>query len=105
MSYEHSWEGVVRWLNEPKEFSLIRGKPFTAVYNQKEQAINVVPKETGIVRTISEKEWDTFIEKVNSVTIEGYDPWKPGHYSKVTYNSSYLVAILKDYSSFSNISH
>jgi len=97
MAYEESWEQVVKWLAKPREFSLARGMPFKASYNSKEKTINVVPTETGIVRTISIKEWETFIEKLNEVTSSGYDPWRPGHYSKVTYNSSYLVAILKEF--------
>jgi len=90
-----SWNSVIDWIQSGRTLSLPRGKEFKVTYNQQNRIIEIVPTQTGIPRWVGEKEWALFINKFNEVIDKGYDPWKPGHYARISYNSSYLVAILK----------
>ncbi len=51
--------------------------------------------ESGNERRVSREEWNRLVDKFNSVEDSGYDPVRPGHYARLTFNSSYLVALIK----------
>lgn len=99
MDTERHWNEITEWLSEEKSIHLPRGKEFLASFNRNEKVIVVIPSETGIPRRIAKDEWKRFGEKFADVENRGYDPLKPGHYASITFNSSYLVAILKEYGS------
>lgn len=97
METDRLWSGIAKWLSNEKTIHLPRGKPFVASFDKSDGVIIVTPSETGIPRRISKEEWNRFGEKFEDVEKRGYDPLKPGHYARITFNSSYLVAILKEY--------
>ena len=96
MDIEETWMEITEWLAKERVISLPKGNDFRALYKTENDVIEVIPTETGIPRQVSKKEWEKFGLKFNKVRENGYDPLKPGHYAQVTYNSSYLVAILKE---------
>lgn len=95
MNPDEIWKDVTKWLSKERVVQLPRGKEFNAHFNKEKSLIEVVPSKTGVPRIVSYKEWIRFAEKFNVVKSNGYDPWKPGHYAMISYNSSYIVAILR----------
>ncbi len=95
MDIEKNWEKILAYLNQERSLKLTKGSEFNAKSDVKNNEIMVVPKETGIARRISKLEWTRFVEKFNDVEKSGYDPMRPGHYAKISFNSSYLIAIVK----------
>lgn len=97
MDIEELWNQVTKWLKEEKEIKLPKGEYFRVSFDANSKAIEIVPTKTGIPRRVKKEEWVRFGEKFNFVKEKGYDSFRPGHYAQITYNSSYLVAILKEY--------
>jgi len=95
MNIEKKWEEIRDWLSKEKRINLPRGSEFEVSFDGKMNEIVIVPLQTGIPRRVGKEEWHRFGEKFNEVEENGYDPFRPGHYARVTFNSSYLVAILK----------
>lgn len=95
METDKTWRKILTCTDKEKNIKLPRGGEFIAKSNVSDNEIIVTPKETGISRRISWLEWGRFVEKYNDVERSGYDPLRPGHYAKVSFNSSYIVAILK----------
>ncbi len=96
MNTQRSWEALRRWLEREREISLARGRPFRVFLDSKRDELVIIPLESGIERHVGRGEWSRFVEKFNSVENSGYDPLRPGHYARVSFNSSYLVAIVKE---------
>ena len=90
------WQALQEWLGREREVPLPRGSPFKAAYDQGAHEISIVPTRTGIERRVGKDEWNRFVNKFNSVEDSGYDPMQPGHYARVTFNSSYLVALIRE---------
>src|SRR5437660_1417230 len=67
--------------------------PFRARFDTVASELVFVPSETGIERRVNAKEWQRFVARFNEVERAGYNPLRPGHYPKITFNSSYLVTI------------
>ncbi len=92
---EDGWEEITAFLSKKASFKLTRGSEFTAIADRSKDEIIITPKETGIARVIGKQEWNRFVEKFNEVVDSGYDPLRPGHYARISFNSSYLIAIVK----------
>ncbi len=90
------WKALQEWLVQEREVALPRGSLFKATYDRGAHEITIVPTRTGIERRVSSDEWNRFVNKFNSVEESGYDPMRPGHYARVTFNSSYLVALIRE---------
>ena len=90
-----SWNELQTWLNRERTLSLPRGKPFRTWFDPSNDEIVCTPSETGIERRIGRAEWHRFVERFNEVEKSGYNPLRAGHYHRVSFNSSYLVAIAK----------
>lgn len=97
MNIDSLWNKIIGRLADEKELSLPRGKNFKASFDKEKQIITIVPTKTGIPRTITKEEWTRVGNKFNQVKKEGYEPLRPGHYARISHNSSYIVAILKEY--------
>lgn len=97
MDIEKIWVEITEWLSESKTIGLPRGQDFNASFNSDLNAIEIIPSKTGIPRVVNRDEWIKFGEKYNSVVEAGYEPLRPGHYARVTYNSSYIVGIVRSY--------
>ena len=95
MKIDETWRKIVTCIDKEKSITLPRGGKFIAKSNVSDNEIIVIPTKTGIPRRISYIEWSKFVEKFNEVEKSGYDPLRSGHYAKVSFNSSYIVAILK----------
>lgn len=67
--------------------------PFRARFDREEDELAFTPSETGIERRVGREEWERFVARFNEIERSGYDPLRPGHYPRVTFNSSYLVAV------------
>lgn len=89
------WKVLREWLKRRRKVSLPRGRPFQVGFEERRDEIIIVPAESGIERRVSRPEWDRFVDKFNSVEESRYDPLRPGHYARLTFNSSYLVALVK----------
>lgn len=96
MNIEKTWNEIIKWLSDEKIIGLPKGNKFKISFNKKKGLIQIIPLKTGIPRIITKKEWRRFGEKFNQVKSNGYDPLRPGHYSQITHNSSYIVALLKE---------
>ena len=92
---EASWGRVQTWLVRERTLTLARGTEFRVRFDRNRNELVVIPSETGIERRAGRIEWQRFVERFNEVERAGYDPMKPGHYPRVTFNSSYLVAIAR----------
>ena len=98
MDKNASWEKIRGSLLGEKDFKLQQGKPFKAIFDNEYNEIIIIPTETGIQRRIGMEEWDKFVDKFNEIESGPYGhlKFKPGHYSRITFNSSYLVTIAKN---------
>jgi len=90
---QDSWEQLTGWLNRERELTLSRGKPFLARFDRVANELTFTPSETGIERRVGREEWNRFVARFNEIERSGYDPLRPGHYPRVTFNSSYLVSV------------
>lgn len=95
METDETWKKILICTDPEIKMKLVRGGEFVAKSNVSDNEIIVTPKKSGISRRISWLEWSRFVEKYNEIERSGYDPLRPGHYAKVSFNSSYIVAILK----------
>lgn len=95
MNSEKTWKKIITCLTQEKIIKLPKGGEFRARSNTSSNEISVTPIVTGISRRINLLQWERFVEKYNEVEASGYDPLRSGHYAKVSFNSSYIVAILK----------
>ncbi len=93
---QDDWTLVKEFLSEPREIGLTRGLPFEASSNPNEDEVTIIPSQTGIERRIGRDEWERFVERFNQVEDSGFDPLRPGHYARVSFNSSYLVALVRE---------
>ena len=97
MNVDKLWNEIKLWLLDEKMIELQKGGKFKVIFDINSEIIEIIPIKSGISRRINKEEWIKFGNKFNSVKNEGYDPFRPGHYAKITFNSSYLVAIIKEY--------
>jgi len=95
LDVENNWKKVISNLSTETTFKLSKGSEFTAISDPVKNTITITPKQTGISRTIGKQEWTRFTEKFNEVIDSDYDPMRPGHYAKISFNASYLIAIIK----------
>lgn len=89
------WERIKEALSSEIELSLPTGSPFKATYDSEYNQIVIVPIKTGIPRRINFTEWERFVNKYNDIENGPYNPLRPGHYAQVSFNSSYLIALVK----------
>ena len=95
MDIDETWIRILKCIVKEKSMTLPRGSEFIAKSNIDDNEITIIPNKTGISQRISYIEWSKFVEKFNEVEKSGYDPLRSRHYAKVSFNSSYIIAILK----------
>ena len=93
----NSWTELGRQLRTARQVPLPRGEPFKASYDPARNEVALVPSQTGIERHVTWEEFQRFAAKHNQVEESGYDPMRPGHYQRITYNASYLVALVREF--------
>ena len=103
MIFEKDWEEIADWLSEERSFSSKRGSKFHACFAKDAGEIVFIPLESGIERRVSRAEWGRFMQRYNKVKVAGYDPLRAGHYARITFNASYLVAILLEFETEKNL--
>jgi len=91
-----AWERLQQWLQRERTMTLARGQSFRARFDRVEEQLVFVPSETGIERRVKWDEWERFAARFNEVEHAGYNALQPGHYPRITFNSSYLVAIVRE---------
>jgi hypothetical protein len=96
LDVNRTWRLIQESLSKKKEFKLKSGSNFLAFFDFKTQEIVLIPLKTGIERRVNKSEWERFVKKYNTVVRDGYDPLKPGHYARITFNSSYLVVLVEN---------
>lgn len=95
LDVENNWKKVISNLSTETTLKLPKGSEFTAISDSGKSIITITPKQSGISRIIGKKEWIRFAERFNEVIDSGYDPLRPGHYARISFNASYLIAIIK----------
>jgi len=90
MNFEDFWKKIQSTSGEIELVTLFRKKPFSFCYNHSRNTIDITPnskKPRATDRKILMPIWDV----AKTVT----NPYSPGNYTKITFNSSYIVSIMK----------
>ena len=91
MKFDDFWQKMYRSLRTQRNFTTLhRRSPFSA-YSEN-NSIVVVPK-TKDPRNLTRAQ---FMEIWNNASkLPSYERYRPGNYSKITFNSSYAVTLMK----------
>jgi hypothetical protein len=89
MNFETFWK-LIQNSRETELFTLSQKKPFSFRFDNSHNAVEIIPN-TKSNRSTQKIQFQVIWDMAKKSTT----PFLPGQYGKITYNSSYLVAIMK----------
>ena len=90
MNFEDFWKKIQSTSGEIELVTLSQKKPFSFCYNHSRNTIDITPG-TKDPRASRKKDLKEIWDKAKTVT----DPFTPSDYHDMTFNSSYIVSIMK----------
>jgi len=90
MNFEDFWKKIQSTEGEIELVTLTRKKPFSFCYNHSHNTIDITPG-TKDPRASRKKDLKEIWDKAITVT----NPFTPVNYHDMTFNSSYIVSIMK----------
>jgi len=90
MNFEDFWKKIQSTEGEIELVTLTRKKPFSFCYNHSRNTIDITPG-TKDPRASRKKDLKEIWDKAITVT----NPFTPVNYHDMTFNSSYIVSIMK----------
>lgn len=91
MNFEIFWK-LIQNSNETELVPLSQKKPFSFKFDTSHNAVEIIPN-TKYPRSTQKITFQLIWDMGKKSTT----PFMPGQYAKITYNSSYLVAIMKHF--------
>jgi hypothetical protein len=89
MNFESFWK-LIQKCNETELVTLYQKKPFSFKYDVSHNSVEIIPNSKS--PRASEK---IKFEKVWDIAKQSLSPFSVNQYSGITFNSSYIVAIMK----------
>ena len=92
MNFEDFWKKIQSTSGEIELVTLSRKKPFSFSYNHSRDTIDIIPSyKTKYPRASRKKD----LKEIWDVAITVTNPFTPSNYLDITFNSSYIVSIMK----------
>jgi hypothetical protein len=91
VNFETFWK-LLQNSNETELFTLSQKKPFSFKFDISHNVVEIIPN-TKFHRSTKKIQFQIIWDLAKKSTT----PFSPGQYGKITYNSSYLVGIMKHF--------
>lgn len=90
MNFEDFWKKIQSVKDEIMLVTLSQKKPFSFSYNHYHDSVDIIPSSKDS-RSSQKKNFRQVWDVAKTVR----DPYSPSNYSDITFNSSYIVSIIK----------
>jgi len=90
MNFEDFWKKIQSTSGEIELVTLSQKKPFSFCYNHSRDTIDITPGSKD-PRSSSRK----YLKEIWDVAKTVTNPYRPSNYGDITFNSSYIVSIMK----------
>ena len=90
MNFEDFWKKIQSTSDEIELVTLKRKKPFSFCYNHSRNTVDIIPS-TKDPRSSRKQDLKEIWDVAKTVT----KPYSPSNYHDITFNSSYIVSIMK----------